>query len=320
MGRVVGRRPVAKLTDGRVGARLDSGGRALVGSLAECRMAVGALVVAAEGARLMPKASVNGIDLCYEVQGRGEPLALIVGLGGGRGGWFFQIRAFRKHYQVVTYDGRGMGRSSRANAPCTVRTMADDAVGLMDHLAIGRAHILGVSLGGMVAQEVAINYPQRVNKLVLASTTPGGGEVLDAHPELRAALGLVKNGPSQIDARTVNVGRLTGILNSLGFNGTFYRLVVARMATAYMKSVAAEGFVAQFEAALGHNALDRLYLIQAPTLVIAGAADRLVSPRSSEVLAGRIPGARLVMVAGGSHTLVAENRHRFNQEVLDFLK
>jgi 3-oxoadipate enol-lactonase len=172
----------------------------------------------------------------------------------------------------------------------------------------------------MVAQEVAINYPQRVNKLVLASTTPGGGEVLDAHPELLAALGPGKGGPTHVDARTVNVGRLISILNSLAFNGAFYRLAVARLATAYMKSVAAEGFVAQFEAALGHNALDRLHLIQAPTLVMAGATDRLVSPRSSEVLASRIPGARLVMIAGGSHTLVAENRHRFNDEVLDFLK
>lgn len=301
-------------------ARLDSGRGGLVGSLAECWTALLAPGVAPENRGHMPKASVNGIELCYEVQGQGEPLVLVTGLGGGRGGWFFQIRAFRKHYEVVTYDARGMGRSGGANTLCTTRMMADDAVGLMDHLAIERAHILGVSLGGMVAQEVAINCPQRVNKLVLASTTPGGGEVLEAHPELRAALGLAEGSPARIDARKVDLGRLMGVLNSLAFNGAFYRLAVGRLATVYMKSVAAKGFVAQFEAALGHNTLDRVHLIQAPTLVIAGAADRLVSPRCSEVLASRIPHSKLVLVEGGSHTLVAEKRHRFNQEVLDFLK
>ena len=105
----------------------------------------------------MPFARVNGVNIHYKVYGRGEPLVMIMGLGGPASGWIFQIRTFRKHYQVDIFANRGEGKSSKPTEPYTIRTMADDTIGLMDHLGIDKAHVMGTSLGGMIAQELAIN-------------------------------------------------------------------------------------------------------------------------------------------------------------------
>ena len=104
--------------------------------------------------------------------------------------WFFQIRAFRKYFRLITFDNRGVGKTDKPGESYTTRTMADDTIGLMDCLGIDKAHILGVSLGGMIAQEVAINYPQRVRKLVLVSTTAGADETSDVPSELLRAAGV----------------------------------------------------------------------------------------------------------------------------------
>lgn len=267
----------------------------------------------------MPKARVNGIDLYYQVHGQGHPLLLIQGFGGGHEGWFFQTRAFKKHYQVIVFDNRGIGRTDRSPGPYTVKTMADDAVGLMDHLSIDRAHVLGMSLGGMVAQEVAINHPQRVKKLVLVVTSPGEGEITDIHPEMLKAIG-IREGSTQPDLRSVDFRKLMSTLVSLGFNKRLYRMILVPLAKYHLKRVGVEGLLEQMEAVVGHSTLDRLHLIEAPTLVITGTEDRIVPPRSSDEIAGRIPNARLVKVEGGSHAFFMEMRGRFNREVLDFLR
>ncbi len=267
----------------------------------------------------MPSADVNGINVYYKVHGSGEPLVLIMGLGGGHGAWFFQIRAFKKSYQVITFDNRGIGKTDKTSESYTIKTMADDTIDLMDYLGVDKAHILGVSLGGMIAQEVAINYPQRVRKLVLGCTTAGEWEMSDTPSELLRAIGL-EEGSTEVDIRSVNINRLMNSMVSLAFNKRLYRMVILPLTKVYMKSVGFEGLAGQFEAAAGHSTLDRLHLIEAPTLVITGAEDRLILPHSSEVIASRIPNARLVKVEGGSHTFLAEMRGRFNKEVLDFLR
>src|SRR4030042_1123751 len=104
----------------------------------------------------MPKANVNGANIYYEVHGRGEPLVMIMGLGGGCKGWYFQTRALKKHYRVIVFDNRGIGKSAKATEPYTIGNMAADVLGLMDHLGIDKAHVLGMSLGSLVAQESAI--------------------------------------------------------------------------------------------------------------------------------------------------------------------
>lgn len=267
----------------------------------------------------MPKARVNGVNLYYQVEGQGEPLILIQGYGGGHEGWFFQTRAFKKHYQVITFDNRGIGKTDKSPTPYTIRTMADDTIGLMDHLGIDSAHVLGMSLGGMVAQEVAIGYRDRVKKLVLACTSPGQGEISDVHPEMLRAIG-VKEGSTEPDLKSVDFYELMSTIVSLAFNKRLYRMLLVPLSKFYMKRVGVEGCIQQMEAVVGHSTVDRLHLIEAPTLVMTGTEDKIVSPRSSEEIASRIPNARLVKIEDGSHAFHMEMRGRFNKEVLDFLK
>jgi pimeloyl-ACP methyl ester carboxylesterase len=118
----------------------------------------------------MPKAYVNGTSLYYSAKGEGEPLLLMQGFAGGHRGWFLQMRAFARKYRVVTSDTRGIVRKGDAAKDYTLKTLADDTVGLMDYLGIEKAHMLGVSMGGMIAQQVAMDYPERVMRLVLACT------------------------------------------------------------------------------------------------------------------------------------------------------
>ena len=266
----------------------------------------------------MAKASVNGIDIYYRVQGRGEPLVLIMGLGGESGDWVLQVHAFKKHYRVVSFDNRGVGRSDKQSEHYTIKTMADDTVGLMDLLGIDKAHILGISMGGMIAQELAINYPQRVNKLVLVCTTPGRDEKGRHSPELLRAMGL-KEDFSDEDIGNVDMGKVSKSLNSHAFSSGAIGMVAVPFCWVRMKLFGVEGQRGQFEAAMAYSALDRLHKVKAPTLVIAGTGDRIVPLRDSELLAERIPQARLVKIEGGSHTLMAEKRGRFNREVLSFL-
>ncbi|HEY49067.1 MAG TPA: alpha/beta hydrolase [Dehalococcoidia bacterium] len=267
----------------------------------------------------MPIANINGINLFYKVHGRGEPLVLITGLGGGHGAWFFQLRSFKKHFQCITMDNRGIGRTDKPSEHYTLRTMADDIAGLMNYLGIDKAHVVGISMGGMISQEVAINHPERVKKLVLgctAATTSGTGGV---HSDLMEALGIGEDA-TEADIDTVSFKRIINNVIPLGFNKRFSKIFIVPFAKIYMKRLAGEGIVGQFKAIMSHNTLDRLHLIKAPTLVITGTADRLVPPESSDILASQIPNARLVKVEGGSHSFLVEMSKRFNREVLDFLR
>lgn len=265
----------------------------------------------------MPVAKVNSIDINYTVTGQGEPLVMIMGLTATQSGWKPQIPYFKKHFQVITFDNRGIGRSSKPQGPYSIRMMADDTIGLMDYLHIEKAHILGISMGGMIAQEIAINYPSRVMKLILASTYCCEDKKLNGSTlEMAKAL----KSPSR------KAGK---ILIQMAFNNPFNRFTLSfqsRLRSKFIRisdSVKAEiknGVKSQLGACLIHNTLDRLSSIQSPTLVIAGSRDRIIKPSSSEVIAGKIPHVRRVEVKNGSHSLNVEKKHIFNREVLHFLK
>jgi pimeloyl-ACP methyl ester carboxylesterase len=258
----------------------------------------------------MPVAMVNGIKLNYKIEGHGEPLVMIMGLGASRSGWSSQIPFFKKHFRIVTYDNRGVGKSDKPKGPYSIRMMADDAVKLMDHLEFEKAHILGLSMGGMIAQELAINYPERVLKLVLACTFACKDEVSGDTSE---QAGLLHLSPEKMAAAMIK----------LAVNKPFNQFVYGTMAmimSRFMGASAKAGLDGQIEACNKHDALDRLPLIKARTLVIVGTEDRLITPVSSEVIARNIPGAVLARIEGGSHMCNTEMRAIFNQKVLDFLK
>jgi pimeloyl-ACP methyl ester carboxylesterase len=258
----------------------------------------------------MPLARLNGISINYKVEGQGEPLVMIMGFTANRSSWMPQIPFFKKYYRVITFDNRGVGKSDKPPGPYSTKMMADDTVRLMDLLGIEKTHIMGVSMGGMIAQELAINYPQRVLKLVLASTYARQDEISGDTPE-QAKLSQLT--PEQIASAMIG----------LAFNKPFYRFtfgLLARIQTKLMGASGRVGIAAQSEACLKHDTLERLPLITAPTLVIVGTKDRIINPVSSEVIASKIPNARLVRVEGGSHTFSLEMKNVFNREVLNFLK
>jgi len=131
----------------------------------------------------VPEVKVNDIQLYYEMHGQGEPLVLIMGLGASTRGWDMQIPTFSREFQVVAFDNRGSGRSDKPDSSYSIRLFADDTAGLMDALGIASAHVYGQSMGGLIAQELALSYPQRVRTLVLGSTSCGGQQAVAALPE-----------------------------------------------------------------------------------------------------------------------------------------
>ena len=262
----------------------------------------------------MPLAKVGEINVSYKVSGDGQPLILITGFASAQNALFALVSAFSKHYRVVIFDNRGIGGSDKPAGPYSMGMMAGDTIGLMDFLGIDRAHLLGMSMGGMVAQHIAIDHPQRVDKLILCSTSADGQWLFDL------AKAIIPNwNRSRPDFASADLRKLTGAMTSRTFNRPFNRLVIVLLAKLLLRLGIPKVPAGQIEAMMTHNVLDRLHLIQAPTLVLTGSKDRLIAPQSSEALASRITGAKLVVIDEGAHAWEAEMPGRFNKEVLGFL-
>jgi pimeloyl-ACP methyl ester carboxylesterase len=263
----------------------------------------------------MSIARVGDINLCYKVRGDGQPLIAITGFASAQDTLFTLAYTFAKNYSVVTFDNRGIGGSDKPAGPYSMSMMASDTIGLMDFLGIDRVRLLGGSMGGMVAQHIAIDHPQRVDKLILFSTSADGQWIFDL-----AGADIPNWNRSQPGFTSAELRKLIGAMASRSFNQPFNKLVFTALAKLQARYGSIQGPAGQLEAMMTHNVLDRLHLIQSPTLVVTGSNDRLIPPISSEVLASRITGARLVSIKGGSHTVAGEMAGRFNQEVLDFLR
>jgi len=263
----------------------------------------------------MPKARVGGIELYYEVHGEGTPLVLIHGLGMPATTWYRQVPAFAARHQVIVLDNRGAGRSDQPYEGYSIHRMAQDVVELLDHLNIPRAHILGLSLGGLIAQELALSWPERVHGLILACTYPGGPEYLEATNEMwRERLNVAGMSVEQVFRMALEWG------TTAKFREThpdeverFVRLRVELPGSGH-------GFQGQFQAGAAFDARDRLPQLRCPTLVLHGTEDRVVPPRFAEQLARLIPGSRLHWIRGTGHLPFLEKPGAFNEAVLAFLR
>lgn len=274
----------------------------------------------------MPTAKINDIELYFEEHGNGEPLLLIMGLAADMNGWLFQTPEFAQHYRTIVFDNRGVGRSSKPAGPYTIKQMADDAAGLLDHLGIGRAHVVGISMGGMIAQELALQHPERVQRLVLGCTYAFPDDAVAAlRGTLAGRLGgsVGANGELQIDSSAIDPMQLFGTLLPLSFSAAFLQNELPKLmqvfAGALQFGFSMEAILGQVEATATHDTLERLPNIGVPTMVITGDADALIPPHCSQVLAAKIPGAKLVTMAGGSHGFNFESPQEFNRHVLEFL-
>jgi 3-oxoadipate enol-lactonase len=258
----------------------------------------------------VPRAAVDGIELHYEERGSGFPLLLVPGIPAIASDWAPLAERLSGSRRVIAYDNRGSGDSTVTPAPYTTAELAADAVGLLDALGIERADVFGMSLGGMIAQELAIGWPRRVNRLVLGCTHCGRDHAAPPVREAGRAFAL------ETDDWTERMRALAPFAFAPG--------VDAEMLTAFTTKKAGdaqdpEGYRDQLEAALTHDAYERLPQIDRPTLIVTGDADQVIPAASSAVLHERIPGARLEVVAGAGHLFFLERPDETVQLLEDFL-
>lgn len=249
----------------------------------------------------------------YEVHGQGRPLLLIGGLGNDVSAWSANMPGLARRYRVVAFDNRGAGRTGAPDGPWTIPMMAADTAGLLDALGIARAHVLGVSMGGYIAQELALACPGRLAGLVLATTSVGPYQLKMSVLEEWARRAL-----AGIDPLAFFQIMLPFMFNDRCFEQPgVLEMAVATIAphTATPPHILAR----QMMACVEHDARDRIGLITAPTLVLAGREDPFVPFSLSEELAARIPGARLHVLEGGGHGFTASVAEAFNRAVFEFL-
>ena len=257
-------------------------------------------------------AEAYGVRIAWERRGAGAPLLLIHGLGYARWGWEPVVDALARQHDVISFDNRGIGESDAPPGPYTVPMLAADAVAVLDAAGVERAHVLGTSLGGMVALQLALDSPERVDRLVLACTTPGGAE---AAPMPEKTVRLMQEAPSL----PAEVALRRFVENAFGptpDDRLVDRIMQHRLATA--QAPAAWG--AQAAAGASFDAWQHISDIRVPTLVATGDQDTVVNPRNSELLAGRIAGAQLNVFPGCGHLFFWEQPDRFVSVVTEFLR
>lgn len=259
----------------------------------------------------------NSQNLYYETHGEGKPVVFIMGIGVDSTLWAYQIPACSPEFQVIVFDNRDVGRSSKADGAYTIADMADDLAGLLDGLGVERTHLVGLSMGGMIAQEFALRYPERVGKLVLTGTSASTGR---ARFDPISTWSFVKQ--HDTDGLAFAAQQLLWIFsNDLLRNQQAVDQILAMLAS-NPNPVSPEAYARQAAAYIQHDALDRVGNITAPTLVLTGERDRLTPPWIGRELAEAIPGAKYLQIdgPGSSHGMIIERPEDFNNAILSFLR
>jgi pimeloyl-ACP methyl ester carboxylesterase len=263
----------------------------------------------------MPFVTVeDGTRINYALAGRrdGEPLLLVHGLGADSRGWVMQRRALASRFRLVMVDNRGVGRSDHPEGPYDLSVMATDALAALDHAGYGSAHVIGASMGGIIAQIIGVLHPERVRSLTLACTAAHHyswrRELLMEWADLAESRGMrefvLRNLEWMVGPRSLQrLWPAMAVLGPLAFN------------------VPVSSFVAQVHAILGGDdgLRDELVHITAPTLVVVGSQDVLTTQGDSEEIAELIPNSELAVVRGGAHLFMVEQYGAFNRAVTGFL-
>ncbi len=266
----------------------------------------------------MPFADVNNIELYYEIHGPPEapPIVLIGGWASYRWIWFRQVPAFKSKYRCIVFDNRGAGRSSKPDHRYTIQMFADDTVGLMDALEIGDAHILGISMGGLIAQQIAISYPERTRSLIVVSSHFGGPNQIRMDDRTMALL-------IALPTETITKEQAREMRYKATFSPDFIQAnravleQIDKWAEKYPTPVFAQ--VHQSNAVGEFNSESQLKQISTPTLVIHGDRDLAVPTKNGEMIASKIPNSHLVLIEGGSHFSIIERYREFNEAAIGFV-
>ena len=261
----------------------------------------------------MPTTQANGQTLYHEVHGEGDPLLLVMGLAADTLAWALQVPAFSQQYRTVIFDNRDVGRSSLAVGPYEITDMAQDVLALADALELESFHLVGVSMGGAIAQELALAAPERVRTLTLGMTWPRGGAWAAKLSELWSARVEQMSREQRVDE-----------LMLLTLSEAFFENAEA---VAFLRGLMLENphpqppeaFSRQLDASSRHDTRDRLAALAIPTHVIGAEHDLLVPVWKSRELVELIPDARLSVIDACPHGANVERADEFNRLVLEFI-
>lgn len=263
----------------------------------------------------VPHADVNGVRLFHDEAGDGPPLLCIMGLASDSQGWAVQSEALSESFRTVVFDNRDVGRSSAADADYDIADLAEDAVGLADHLGLEAFHLLGISLGSCIAQRVALAIPERITTLTLCATWAG---THTAYSEMRARVWEREVRRSSTEEWLEEMMLLTLSENVFTTHDGVDEM--KRMALENPHPQPTDGLIRQIRSMARHDVRDRLRELTMPVHVIAGDRDLLIPPWKSEEVAQHIEGSTLTVLRGIGHSMNLERAEQFNEAVLSWLR
>jgi 3-oxoadipate enol-lactonase len=272
-------------------------------------------------------AKVDGIKVCYEIRGKGEPVILVHGFGGNKEGWIAQWIPLSEHFKVIRFDNRNGGESDRPDQPNTMEMLADDVRGLMDYLKIDKAHVIGWSMGGIIVQKFALKYPDRLNKLVLINTVLGA-------PNYKGVEMLKKNHIKELEDRKKDPVKSFWYNAPLGFYFKFRKEMEANPKKKFyglwsvddliefqnFSPPTAQDITYQSAALIQTFTYDDLNKIETPTLLIASSHDRLTSSNIMIQIHEAIPNSTLKMIEKAGHNSPLSRAPEVNKAIIEFLK
>ena len=264
----------------------------------------------------MPKVKVSDIEMYYECVGDGDPVVLVTGYGADLFQWALQAPELSQRYTVYMIDNRGVGLTDKPDGPYTIKMMADDVAGFFDTVDIDKAHLVGHSMGGMISQRFALDYPEKLRSLTLASTTcrvPNGADLmLTLWTDILEKLG-----------NEAFVNNVIAWCFTFDFVDTQFEsiMMMRQMMLEHLEErpLLPGPFRSQCAAASSFDVADEIANITVPTMVLVGKDDILTPQKFSEEIAGRIPGSFLNIIEGG-HAYNQEVPSAFNQALLDFFE
>jgi pimeloyl-ACP methyl ester carboxylesterase len=253
----------------------------------------------------------QGAKIYWDELGEGDPLLLIMGLGYPSCAWHRTRPVLSNRYRTIALDNRGVGRSEMPPGPYSIALMASDAAAVLDAAGVQSAHVFGFSMGGMIAQEFALQYPTRVRSLLLGCTSAGGPHAVQPEPEAIQMLMSRGNMTPEEAAQAA--------VPFIYHPSTPRKLIEEDLEMRRPWFPKPEAYIAQLQGILGWKSSDRLSRVHAPTLVIHGESDRLVPAGNGKIIAESIPEAKLIMLANASHIFTTDQPEAAHRAILEFL-
>ena len=277
-------------------------------------------------------ANINGIKICYKTLGKGDPVILVHGFGDRKEHWRAQIGDLSQHFNVIIFDNRGAGKSDRPDGVYTMEMFADDIAGLMDWLKIKKTNIIGHSLGGMILQNFALKYPNRINKIVLINTSPGvtppgvdpsQGIEMYKKKQITMMQG-IKNDPINVFLDHAKTGYSREFWKQMKndpkkkFHGIWS--VEDLIEEKLINGPSEKDIICESEALKSHNTYDRLNTIKSDVLILCADKDKTLPQSMSEKIHELLPNSKLIVIENAAHQSVLEYPKIVNQSIIEFLK